>query len=63
MDINLRKIHDDLVTIAFEAGAMITAANPNSVSIGTKLNCKATHAPPPTAQATPPRTRKYNALY
>lgn len=39
-DINLQKIHDDLVAIAYEAGAMITAANPNSVSTGTKLNCK-----------------------
>lgn len=37
-DINLQKIHDDLVAIAYEAGAMIMAANPNSISTGTKLN-------------------------
>lgn len=42
-EINLQKIHDDLVAIAYEAGAMITAANPNSISTGTKLNCKTTH--------------------
>lgn len=41
-DINLQKIHDDLVAIAYEAGAMIMAANPNSISTGTKLNCKTT---------------------
>ncbi|KAL1858908.1 hypothetical protein Daus18300_009777 [Diaporthe australafricana] len=37
-EINLQKIHDDLVAIAYEAGAMIMAANPNSISTGTKLN-------------------------
>lgn len=39
-DINLQQIHDDLKVLAFEAGAMIMAANPNSISTGTKLNCK-----------------------
>lgn len=43
-DINLQKIHDDLVAIAYEAGAMIMAANPNSISTDTKLNCKTTTA-------------------
>lgn len=47
-DINLQKIHDDLVAIAYEAGSMIMAANPNSISTGTKLNCKATIPPLPT---------------
>lgn len=47
-DINLQKIHDDLVAIAYEAGAMITAADPNSVSTGTKLNCKTAIPPLPT---------------
>lgn len=46
-DINLQKIHDDLVAIAYEAGAMIMAANPNSISTGTKLNCKTTMPNPP----------------
>ncbi|KKY31386.1 putative inositol monophosphatase [Diaporthe ampelina] len=36
--INLQKIHDDLVAIAYEAGSMIMAANPNSILTGTKLN-------------------------
>lgn len=39
-DINLQEIHDDLKVIAFEAAAIIMAANPNSISTGTKLNCK-----------------------
>lgn len=47
-EINLKKIHDDLVAIAYEAGAMIMAANPNSISTGTKLNCKTTNSPLPT---------------
>ncbi|GAB1316669.1 Inositol monophosphatase 2 [Madurella fahalii] len=37
-DINLQEIHDTLVSIAFEAGRMILAANPNSISTDTKLN-------------------------
>ncbi|PSR92162.1 inositol monophosphatase 2 [Coniella lustricola] len=37
-DINLQEIHDNLVAIAFEAGEMITASNPNSIKTGTKLN-------------------------
>ncbi|KAF3766774.1 inositol monophosphatase [Cryphonectria parasitica EP155] len=35
---NLQEIHDNLVAIAFEAGRMITAANPNNITTGTKLN-------------------------
>lgn len=38
-DVNLQEIHDNLSAIAFEAGRMITAANPNSITTGTKLNC------------------------
>lgn len=38
-DVNLQEIQQNLVSIAFEAGHMITAANPNSISTGTKLNC------------------------
>jgi myo-inositol-1(or 4)-monophosphatase len=37
-DINLQQIHDLLVSIAFEAGKMIMAANPSSISTDTKLN-------------------------
>ncbi|KAK0617821.1 hypothetical protein B0T17DRAFT_591794 [Bombardia bombarda] len=37
-DVNLQEIHDHLVTIAFEAGRMILAANPNDISTDTKLN-------------------------
>ncbi|KAK0714860.1 hypothetical protein B0H67DRAFT_489594 [Lasiosphaeris hirsuta] len=36
--INLQEIHDTLVLIAFEAGRMILAANPNDISTGTKMN-------------------------
>lgn len=37
-DINLQEIHDLLVSIAFEAGKMIMAANPSTISTDTKLN-------------------------
>jgi myo-inositol-1(or 4)-monophosphatase len=37
-DLDLQAIHDLLVSIAFEAGKMITAANPASISTDTKLN-------------------------
>lgn len=37
-DINLQEIHDLLVAIAFDAGAMITAANPSDISTDTKAN-------------------------
>lgn len=53
-DINLKKIHDDLVAIAYEAGAMIMAANPNSISTGTKLNCKTTTPPVANSPSAPP---------
>lgn len=38
-DDTLAEIQKNLVAVAFEAGRMITAANPNSLSTGTKLNC------------------------
>lgn len=41
-DINLQEIHNNLSAIAFEAGRMITAANPSSITTGTKLNCTRT---------------------
>ncbi|KAK3319300.1 hypothetical protein B0H66DRAFT_265843 [Apodospora peruviana] len=37
-DINLQEIHDTLVSIAFEAGRMIMAANPSDISMGSKMN-------------------------
>lgn len=37
-DLNLQEIHDLLVSIAFEAGRMILAANPATIATDTKLN-------------------------
>ncbi|KAK3339455.1 hypothetical protein B0H65DRAFT_432587 [Neurospora tetraspora] len=37
-DINLKQIHDTLVEVAFEAGRMILAANPNKIDKGSKMN-------------------------
>jgi hypothetical protein len=37
-EVNLQEVHDTLVSIAFEAGRMILAANPSSISTDTKLN-------------------------
>ncbi|KAH7630634.1 hypothetical protein B0T09DRAFT_356862 [Sordaria sp. MPI-SDFR-AT-0083] len=37
-DINLQEIHDTLVEVAFEAGRMILAANPNNIDKGSKMN-------------------------
>lgn len=38
--VDLREIHDVLVTVAKEAGTMITAAKPAVGEIGSKKNCK-----------------------
>ena len=38
-EVNLQEIHDTLVSIAFEAGRMIVAANTSDITTGTKLNC------------------------
>ena len=46
-DLNLEEIRDTLVSIAFEAGRMILAANPNAISTGTKLNCLSLPRDPP----------------
>lgn len=45
-DINLQEVHDNLVAIAFEAGRMMLAANVNSISTDTKLNCQSFPALP-----------------
>ncbi|KAK0701826.1 hypothetical protein B0T26DRAFT_532595 [Lasiosphaeria miniovina] len=37
-DIDLQQIHDTLLSVAFEAGRMILAANPHDISTGTKMN-------------------------
>ncbi|KXJ92235.1 hypothetical protein Micbo1qcDRAFT_224409 [Microdochium bolleyi] len=37
-DLNLEEIRDTLISVAFEAGRKILAANPNDISTGTKLN-------------------------
>ena len=37
-EIDLQAVHDTLVSVAFEAGRMILAANPNKISTDTKLN-------------------------
>ena len=39
-DLNLTEIHDTLVELAFAAGKMILAANPQDLDTDTKLNCK-----------------------
>ena len=38
-DLNLQEIHDELISIAYEAGAIMLAANPGSIDTDTKLNC------------------------
>jgi|SRR6478735_7730424 hypothetical protein len=38
-DIDLQAVHDELVSVAYEAGAMILAANPAELDTDTKLNC------------------------
>jgi myo-inositol-1(or 4)-monophosphatase len=43
-DLDLQAIHDEMVAIAYEAGAMMLKANPADIDTGTKLNCK---YPPP----------------
>jgi myo-inositol-1(or 4)-monophosphatase len=38
MAIDFQAVHDTLVAVAFEAGRMIMAANPNAISTDTKMN-------------------------
>lgn len=49
-DINLEEIQHDLEVLAFEAAAFIMAANPNSISTSTKLNCKHHSSPDPSIE-------------
>ena len=39
-EVNLQDIHDTLLLVAFEAGRMIMAADPNAGDQATKLNCE-----------------------
>jgi hypothetical protein len=39
-ELNLQAVHDEMVSIAYEAGQMILSANPADLDTGTKLNCK-----------------------
>ena len=38
-DLDLQAVHDELVSVAYEAGSMILAANPAELGTDTKLNC------------------------
>lgn len=38
-DLDLKAVHDEMVSVAYEAGAMILAANPAELDTDTKLNC------------------------
>jgi hypothetical protein len=49
MSVDLQAVHDTLVSVAFEAGRMILAANPSSSSTDTKLN----GGSPPSAFSSP----------
>lgn len=42
-DINLQAIHDEMVSVAYEAGKMMLSANPQDLNQDTKLNCKLIH--------------------
>jgi myo-inositol-1(or 4)-monophosphatase len=39
-DLDLEAVRDVMVSVAYEAGAMMLAANPADIDQGTKLNCK-----------------------
>lgn len=39
-DLDLQAIHDEMVSVAYDAGAMMLAANPADIDTGTKLNCE-----------------------
>lgn len=54
---NLKQIHDDLVALALEAGAMILAADPSSIPIDSKMNCPPPLPPIPHSSLTPPQPR------
>jgi myo-inositol-1(or 4)-monophosphatase len=38
-DFNLQQIHDTMLSIAFEAGRMVMAADQSEILTGTKKNC------------------------
>jgi myo-inositol-1(or 4)-monophosphatase len=45
-EVDLQAVHDTLVSVAFEAGRMILAANPSSISTDTKMNGPSPPLPP-----------------
>lgn len=44
-DLNLQAIHDEMVSVAYEAGTMMLAANPQDLNQDTKLNCTSSPIP------------------
>lgn len=54
---NLKQIHDDLIALALEAGAMILAADPSSIPIDSKMNCPPPLPPHPSLITNPPQPR------
>lgn len=52
-EVDLQAVHDTLVSVAFEAGRMILAANPNKISTDTKLNGSSPFTPTPPSPSTP----------
>lgn len=45
-DLDLQAIHDEMVSVAYEAGKMMLAANPQDLNQDTKLNCTSTLCSP-----------------
>jgi myo-inositol-1(or 4)-monophosphatase len=43
-DLNLKEIHDFLISVAQKAGEMITSAHPTTEAAGSKKNCTAFRA-------------------
>jgi myo-inositol-1(or 4)-monophosphatase len=38
-NLDLQAVHDEMVSVAYEAGTMMLEANPQDIDTGTKLNC------------------------
>ncbi len=55
--VDLQAVHDTLVSVAFEAGRMILAANPSSIPPDTKMN-GAPQPSQPSSQSPPPTFQK-----
>lgn len=46
-DLDFQAVHDEMVQVAYEAGKMILAANPQDIGTDTKLNCTLPSSPRP----------------